>query len=44
MNTNDKATYVKPELEDLGTLASRTESNNHPNADDGPNAAPSANS
>ena len=34
MNTTDKATYVKPALEDLGTLASRTESQTEPNQDD----------
>ena len=44
MNTTDKANYVKPELEDLGTLASRTESSNHDNADDGGQPSPSANS
>ncbi len=43
MNTTDKATYVKPELEDLGTLAARTESSDQPNEDDTISPGPSAN-
>lgn len=43
MSIKEKGTYIKPEIEDLGTLASRTESNVQPNADDGGLPAPSAN-
>lgn len=35
--------YVKPAVEDLGTLAARTESSTFNNADDGGQPAPSAN-
>jgi hypothetical protein len=42
-NTFEKATYIKPEIEDLGTLSSRTESNNEPNEDDLVSPGPSAN-
>ena len=34
MNKTDTTNYVKPTLEDLGTLASRTESQDQDNADD----------
>lgn len=43
MNTLEKATYIKPALEDLGTLASRTESSTLPNEDDLVQPGPSAN-
>ena len=43
MQDNANREYVKPALEDLGTLASRTESSDFPNADDSGEPAPSAN-